>query len=302
MRIGVIYGGISSEREVSIKTAEEIIKNLKHDVVELRIDKKEDLFKIKDLNVDFVYIALHGKFGEDGSVQAILDSMDIAYSGSGLLTSAICMDKDICKRIISSYGINTAKWITVRKGEKLKEYPSYLGSKLIVKPNSGGSSIGINFVTNFDELNRALDEVFKIDDEALIEEVIEGIEVSVPIIDSKVYPVVKIEALKSTFFDYASKYEDGGAREFVYEFEKDIQEKLQEYTKKAYYAVKAKGFCRIDYLIRGKEVFLIEINTLPGMTKASLLPKSLAYSGYSYADTIELLIKSSMGGNDEKNI
>lgn len=130
MRICIIYAGISTEREISIKTAEQIMKSLdkdKYDICELKIDKTEDIFKIKDMNVDLAFIALHGKFGEDGRVQAILEAMNIRYTGPGVLASGICMDKDIAKRVLSTYGIRTAKWWTIRKGEEFtypKEYES----------------------------------------------------------------------------------------------------------------------------------------------------------------------------------
>ena len=123
MKIGVIRGGISSEREVSLKTGSEIINNLdksKYEVFDIVIDNKSDVAKkIDEIKPDFVYIALHGKFGEDGKVQAILESFDIPYSGPGVMASALCMDKDITKRIISTYGIRTAKWMSIRKGENI---------------------------------------------------------------------------------------------------------------------------------------------------------------------------------------
>lgn len=295
MKICVIYGGISTEREVSIKTGMEIIKELdksKYEVSELRIDKKEDILKIKDMNIDFAYIALHGSFGEDGSVQTILDTMSIPYSGPGALTSAICMDKEIAKRLVESYSVRTAKYVVIRKGEKF-DFPKYLGEKVIVKPNSGGSSIGISFATNLSELKSSLKEIFKIDTEALVEEIIEGIEISVPIIDGKVYSPVRIDALKSTFFDYNSKYDKDGANEYVYFFEDKIQQEINDFTKKIYYGIKCKGYARIDYIIKDDKAYMIEINTLPGMTSTSLLPKSLAYSGYTYSQTLDLLIEAS---------
>lgn len=295
MRVCVIYGGISTEREVSIKTGTEIIKELdrnKYEVLELRIDKKEDILKLKDMNVDFVYIALHGSFGEDGSVQSILDTMGIAYSGPKALTSAICMDKEISKRLVESYGIRTAKYELIRKGEQIS-FPKHLGNEVIVKPNSGGSSIGINFAKNLEELEKALEKVFEIDNEALIEEVIRGIEISVPIIDGKVYAPVRIDALKSTFFDYNSKYDKDGANEYVYFFEDKVQKEINEFTEKIYHAIKCKGYARIDYLIKDNKAYMIEINTLPGMTSTSLLPKSLAYAGYTYSQILDLLIEVS---------
>lgn len=296
MRICIIYAGISTEREISIKTAEQIMKSLdkdKYDICELKIDKTEDIFKIKDMNVDLAFIALHGKFGEDGRVQAILEAMNIRYTGPGVLASGICMDKDIAKRVLSTYGIRTAKWWTIRKGEEFiypKEY-----EKLIVKPNSGGSSIGVHFISNQQELDEALKDIFTMDDEAIMEEVIEGDEVSVPIIDGVTYPPIKIEALKGTYFDYTSKYSDGGAREYVTKFSDNLEKELKEFTEKAYYAAKCKGYSRVDFLVRDDKAYFMEVNTLPGMTATSLLPKSLASVGIGYRETLELLIKASLG-------
>jgi len=296
MRICIIYAGISTEREISIKTAEQIMKSLdkdKYDICELKIDKTEDIFKIKDMNVDLAFIALHGKFGEDGRVQAILEAMNIRYTGPGVLASGICMDKDIAKRVLSTYGIRTAKWWTIRKGEEFiypKEY-----EKLIVKPNSGGSSIGVHFISNQQELDEALKDIFTMDDEAIMEEVIEGDEVSVPIIDGVAYPPIKIEALKGTYFDYTSKYSDGGAREYVTKFSDNLEKELKEFTEKAYYAAKCKGYSRVDFLVRDDKAYFMEVNTLPGMTATSLLPKSLASVGIGYRETLELLIKASLG-------
>ncbi len=298
MKIGVIRGGISSEREVSLKTGSEIINNLdksKYEVFDIVIDNKSDVAKkIDEIKPDFVYIALHGKFGEDGKVQAILESFDIPYSGPGVMASALCMDKDITKRIISTYGIRTAKWMSIRKGENIswKEVQK-LGNRVILKPNYGGSSLGVFFVENEEEYKIAIEEIFKMDKEIVIEEILSGTEISVPIIDGVVYPTLLIEALAGTYFDYVSKYQDGGARETVVEFDKELQDEINEFTKRAYYATKCEGFSRIDYMIVDNKPYLIEINTLPGMTAASLLPKSLASKGYSYAQALDLLIEVS---------
>ena len=144
------------------------------------------------------------------------------------------------------------------------------------------------------ELELALKKVYETDNEALVEEVLNGIEISVPIISGKVYPPVRIDSLKSTYFDYNSKYDKDGANEYVYFFEEELQNEINEFTKKAYYATKCKGFARIDYIIQDNKAYLIEINTLPGMTKTSLLPKSLAHLGYTYSKTLDLLIEASI--------
>lgn len=301
LRIGVIRGGVSTEREVSLKTGKEIVENLnkeKYEVFDIVIDSESEVFeKVKDLNLDFVYIALHGVFGEDGRIQAILQSLGIAYSGSGVMTSAVCMDKEMTKRIIASYGVRVAKGIGVRRGEKIdfETVKKELGDRVVVKPTNGGSSIGVSFVENQEELEKGLDLVFSMDREALIEEVLKGVEISVPVIDGVVFPTLKIEAVAGDYFDYESKYADGGAREFVFEFPKKIQDEINDFAAKSYYAMKCEGFSRIDFMVVNEETpYFMEVNTLPGMTAASLLPKSTASKGYNYSETLDLLIKSSM--------
>ena len=301
LRVGVIRGGISTEREVSLKTGNEIVNNLnrdKYEVFDIVIDSEREVFeKLKDLNLDFVYVALHGIFGEDGRIQSILESLGIRYSGSGVMTSAVCMDKEMTKRIVASYGVRVAKGMSLRKGESISfdTVREKLGNRVVVKPNSGGSSIGVSFVENQAELEKALEIVFDIDKEALIEETLKGVEISVPVIDGKVYPALKIEAVAGDYFDYESKYADGGAREFVYEFEREIQEEIDKFAADSYYAMKCEGFSRIDFMVvNGNIPYFMEVNTLPGMTAASLLPKSTASKGYDYSETLDLLIEASM--------
>lgn len=257
------------------------------------MEKAEDIFKLRDMNVDFVYIALHGIFGEDGRVQAILDSMNIPYSGCGVLSSAMSMDKNISKLIVKNSGVRVIDGISVRKGDKINFSDLNLGDKVILKPNSGGSSIGINFATNQEEFEKALNEIFLIDDEALVERIMKGIEISVPIIKGEVFPTILIEPLKDTFFDYKSKYENGGALEYVHEFEKELQNEIDDFTRKVYKSLKCKGYARVDYILVDNRAYFLEINTLPGMTKNSLLPKSTLSKGYSYTQTLDLLIEAS---------
>ena len=240
IRVGVIRGGVSTEREISLKTGSEIVANLnrdKYEVFDIVIDKENEVFeKVKDLNLDFAYIALHGVFGEDGRIQAILQSLGVAYSGPGVMSSAVCMDKEFSKRIVAGYGVRIAKWISVRRGEtaNFDEIKEKLGDEVVVKPNSGGSSIGVSFVSNQKELEAGLDLVFSMDKEALIEEVLTGVEISVPVIDGKVFPTIRIEALAGDYFDFESKYAKGGAKEYVYEFSEKVQNEINKFEKLKY--------------------------------------------------------------------
>lgn len=301
LKVGVVRGGFSTEREVSLKTGQEIINNLnkeKYDVVDIVLEDKNKIFEqLKEEKLDFVYIALHGLFGEDGKIQSILETMNIAYSGPSVLTSAVCMDKEMTKRLVSMYGVTVAKGVSIKFDEKAnyEKISEKLGKKFIVKPNSGGSSIGVSFVENQSELEEALKLVFSMDKEALIEEVLVGEEISVPVIGGKVFPTLKIEALAGKYFDYKSKYNIGGAREYVYEYEESVQSVINDFAQKCYCATKCAGFARIDFMIvDGKKPYFMEVNTLPGMTSASLLPKSTLHVGYSYSETLDLLIEESL--------
>lgn len=299
-RILVIMGGTSTEREISLKTGEQIYNNLdreKYIVSKLLINENKDIFKILDMKeqIDFVYIALHGAFGEDGSVQAILDTMGISYSGPSALTSSICMDKNICKKIVKDY-VTVIPGTTMKKDSLLEyEEAKIYGEKLVLKQVNGGSSLGLYIVDNKSDYDKAIIEIFKLSNEIVLEKYIKGIEISVPVIDSIVYPTVKITPLKSDTFDYESKYSDNGAIEEVYEFHKTLQDKINNMSKIIYDRVNCDAFCRIDYLIDDKEnVYMIEVNTLPGMTKASILPKSLLSKGIDYKSALDLLIESSI--------
>ena len=276
----------------------EVIKDrLKYTAFDIVTDIKEVYEKIKDLNLDFAYIALHGVFGEDGRIQAILQSFGIAYSGPGVMSSAVCMDKEFSKRIVSEYGVRIAKWKSVRVGETVdfETVKKELGDHLIVKPNNGGSSIGVSFVETEEELKKGLELVFGMDKEALIEEVLHGVEISVPVIGGKVFPTIRIEALAGDYFDYESKYAKGGAKEYVFEFPEKVQAEINKFAQDSYYGLKCEGFARIDFMVVNEETpYFMEVNTSPGMTAASLLPKSTASKGYSYSETLDLLIESSL--------
>ena len=300
LKVGVIRGGVSTEREVSMNTGNEIIKYLnrnKYEVFDVVINSEREVFeKLENLNLDFVYIALHGMFGEDGRIQAILESLGIAYSGPGVMSSALCMDKELTKKIVETYGVRTAKGVAIRSGEEynFQEIKEKLGTRIIVKPNSGGSSIGVSFVETEEEFKKALELVYTMDKTALVEEVLPGIEISVPVINGKVFPTLKIEAVAGEYFDYESKYADGGAREFVFEFPEEIQKEIDKFAYDSYYALKCEGFARVDFMVVGDKPYFMEMNTLPGMTAASLLPKSTASKGYDYVETLDLLIDSSI--------
>ncbi|TDT60935.1 D-alanine--D-alanine ligase [Fonticella tunisiensis] len=296
MKIGVIMGGISSEREVSLNTGMEILNNLdktKYSVVPVVIDDKKDLME-KTEGVDFAFIALHGHFGEDGTVQGVLETLNIPYTGCGILSSAICMDKDMTKRILRMNGINTADWIMVRNADEI-DYDAIekLGYPVVVKPNSGGSSVATTIVSSREKIKESVIEALKYDREVMIEQYIKGDEITCPILDGKMLPVLAIKP-KSSFFDYTSKYTDGGADEFVVELEETLHKKVENMAVKCYELLKCSVYSRVDMIVKDGEPYVLEVNTLPGMTKNSLFPKSAKAAGISFARLLDLIIEYSL--------
>ncbi|WP_073026437.1 D-alanine--D-alanine ligase [Lutispora thermophila] len=296
MRIGVIMGGISSEREVSLNTGREIASNLdknKYEVIPIVIDKKEDIIE-KTKDIDFAFIALHGKFGEDGIVQAVLETLNIPYSGCNPLASGICMDKSITKSILKTAGVNIAEWIVVSSIDELDYQKIYdMGYPVVVKPNSGGSSVATFIITDEEGISEAVIEALKWDDEVMIEKYIRGEEITCCILDGNILPIISIKP-KSCFFDYTSKYADGGADEIIIELDSPIKEKVEETVIKCWKYLKCSVYARVDMIIGEDEIYVLEINTLPGLTKNSLFPKSAMAYGLSFSSLLDRIIELSI--------
>ncbi|QAA34606.1 D-alanine--D-alanine ligase [Clostridium manihotivorum] len=296
MRVGVIMGGISSEREVSLNSGQSILANLdknKYEIIPVVIDSKEDLFtKVKD--IDFALLALHGKFGEDGTVQAVLQTMGIPYSGCDTLSSAVCMDKDMTKKVLKSRDIRTAPWFNVSSVEEI-DYNriEQLGYPVVVKPNNGGSSVATFVVKEKSEIEAAVIEALKWDKEVMIEKYIKGDEITCPILDDEMFPILAIKP-KSSFFDYTSKYSDGGADEFVVELEPSLHKQVEEMAIATYKALKCSVYARVDMIVKDGIPYILEVNTLPGMTKNSLFPKSAAGKNISFSGLLDRIIEISL--------
>lgn len=297
MKVGIIMGGISSEREVSLNSGKSIINYMdknKYEIVPIVIDKKNDVFE-KVKNIDFAFIALHGKFGEDGIIQSVFETMDIPYSGCSPLTSGICMDKDISKKLLCSANINTAKWICIRSIEDIDyDYLENMGYPVVVKPNSGGSSVATTIIKKSEDIEEAARLAFNYDKEVMIEKYIEGDEITCCILDGTALPILAIKPNKGSFFDYTSKYADGGSEEIVVEFEKPLQSKIEEISLKCWELFKCKGYVRVDMILKDKVPYVLELNTLPGLTKNSLFPKSANGVNISFTELLDKIIQCSM--------
>lgn len=298
MRIGVIMGGVSTEREISLKSGEQVIKNLNkenyEDIIPIIINSKDEVIeKVKE--IDFAFLALHGRFGEDGTIQGVLETMGIPYSGCGVLCSAICMNKALTKRIVSTIRVPTAPWFTVKSiddinYEKINEfkYPVF------IKPNNGGSSVATFLVKNKEEVENSIREGLKHDKEIIIEKYISGYEITSFILNGEVFPTVVIKANKGEFFDYTSKYNESGASEEIIFLEAELQKKVDEISKSVWNVLGCKSYARVDMIVSNNIPYMLEVNTLPGMTKSSLIPKSANARGLSFSELLDKIIEYSL--------
>ncbi|KOS63142.1 D-alanine--D-alanine ligase [Lysinibacillus agricola] len=298
MKVGVIMGGVSSEKQVSIMTGEEMIAHLdkgKYEAVAIKLNENNtaELFeKVKD--IDIALLALHGKFGEDGTIQGVLETMGVPYTGSGILSSSICMDKNVSKKILRYEDIETPDWLHFSNGEELQlEDLDKMGYPLVVKPNSGGSSVGVKIVYDKDALLTSVAEVFKWDSEIIIEKYIKGEEITCSILNGELLPIISIRHT-AQFFDYKAKYEDAATIEEIIELPPAVHERVAEAAKGCYKALKCSVYARIDMMLKDGIPYVMEVNTLPGMTKNSLLPKSASSAGMSYTQLLDKIIETSL--------
>ncbi|MCA6085483.1 D-alanine--D-alanine ligase [Candidatus Endomicrobiellum agilis] len=293
-RIGVLYGGLSSEREISIKSGTAVLNALKKLKLNVcGIDVNRDVAeKIKKEKIDIAYIALHGQMGEDGTIQGMLEILGIPYTGCGVFSSAASMDKDISKRIFRCAGILTPEWKTLKKFEAVPEIKKY---PVVVKPVSQGSTIGVVIVEKVSQFVDALNEVFKYGDEILIEQFIKGKEITVGVLNGKALPVIEIVP-KGKFYDFKSKYQKGGSQHII---PAGISEKsyktAQDVSEKVYKIFKCRAICRVDMIVSEDDrVWVLENNTIPGMTETSLVPDEGRTVGYSFETLVLKILESAL--------
>ena len=290
-KIAVLFGGNSDEKEVSLHTGLGVIEAIKkdYDIISINMGSNyTDLHK-KLIDVDVVFIALHGGYGEDGTLQKYLDKHSIKYTGSGPLASSIAMDKNKTKIIAQKHNVPVIEWEMVNKN--LKSISTKLEFPIIIKPNDGGSTIGIYYVKNINEFNSSVSSAFSYSDNLMIEKYIEGREISVPVLDNQILPLIEI--LPSGFiYDYDSKYKENGSKYIIPAKINDILVRsISEAALSVYKAIGCRHYARVDFLLKGNEFFLLEINTLPGLTSTSLVPKSANHVGLSYRKLVKSIIK-----------
>lgn len=288
-KIGVLMGGLSAEREISLRTGHAILEALQAaGYTAVGIDAGLDLpAQICKEQLDVAFIALHGRGGEDGSVQGLLEIMQIPYTGSGILASALALDKVMTKEFLVFHEIRTPEFDVYRRGEEVedvvqrcKDYP------VIVKPAREGSTIGVTIAENSDQLRTGLVEACQYDDLILVEEFIRGRETTVSVLDGKALPVIEIVP-KSGFYDYESKY-TAGQTEYLLpaEFPTETYRSMQRVAEKVCRIVGCRGAARVDFMVRDNDFLCLEVNTIPGMTATSLLPKAAAEDGIDFTELV----------------
>lgn len=310
LTIALLAGGISSEREISLQSGDQVHEALdkkKFDVI--RYDPKTDLNRLvaEAPNIDAALIILHGPYGEDGTVQGLLDLLDIPYQGSGVLGSAIAMNKLVSKHLYERFGLPVPPYIVIQHNNAIdpEEYFERLGMPLVVKPVKGGSSVGISIVKSKESLKNAVDEAFTHDDTVLIESYIDGIELTGGVIGNKnleALPIIEIIPDKEhEFFDYEAKYTAGITREICpARIDEDLTVKAQTYAKMAHSSLFCKGYSRTDMILKKREIYIIETNTIPGMTATSLLPLAAGAAGIGFSQLLDRLIELSIEEHKSK--
>lgn len=297
-KIAVLSGGLSSEAEVSRRSGKgcyEALKRLGYTNVELIEVDTNIAQKLKEGNYDYAYNALHGKYGEDGCIQGILETLQIPYTGCGVMASAVCMNKEYTKRILSTCpDIPLIKSAFVKKGEDVKEKTKDLKYPLITKPVSEGSSFGMTKVNTPDELEKAYQDAIKYNDDVLIEEYLVGICATVGILEGEdgLFATEILELRpKNEWYDYEAKYTKG-MTEFILpaELSEEMTKQVKEIAIKAFDIAGCKGVSRVDFLIVNNIPYVLEINTSPGMTETSDLPAQANAMGINYDNLVQIIL------------
>ena len=303
-KIAVLCGGMSSEAEVSMRSGKgcyEALKRLGFTNAEMVVVDKDIALKLKNGNYDYAFNALHGKYGEDGCVQGLLEILKIPYTGCGVMSSSICMNKEYTKRILSTCpDIPMAKSAFVRKGEDVFEKTKGLTFPLFTKPVCEGSSFGMTKVDKKEDLKAAYELALKYNNDVLVEEFIDGFFVTVGVLekDGKAFATEILEIRpKTEWYDFEAKYTKGMS-DFIVpaRLNEDVTKKVKEIAVKAFETAGCRGVSRIDFMMKDNIPYLLEINTSPGMTEISDLPAQSAAMNISY-DELVLLILNSAGLN-----
>lgn len=284
MRIAVFMGGTSSEREISLKTGEAILKSLLkqgYDAYKVDLTKENLVTAFLENDYDLAYLALHGEFGEDGRIQGLLDMLGKKYTGSKSAPSAVAMDKVLTKMIADEVGILIPK--TYRSVEEIDSFP------VIVKPALEGSSVGLYICKDLDQAKKAVEELAG--KKIIIEEFIKGEELTAGILNGEMLGVIRIKP-KSGVYDYSSKY-TAGMTEYEYpaQIDSDIYQRVMEAAQKIHEELGLDGISRSDFMLKDGKAYFLEVNTCPGMTETSLIPKVATLKNYTFDDLTRIMVE-----------
>lgn len=312
-KIAVLCGGRSRERDISLRSGENVYRAIKRLGLEpVKIDVAEDCpAQLINAGVDLAYIALHGKYGEDGCIQGMLESMGIPYTGSGVLASAIGMNKVTTKRILLAEQIATPAFLLIRRGEEresCRQAEEAIGFPLVVKPVEEGSSISISIVRDRASLLAKVREVLQLYRSVFVEKYVAGVEVTTGILEEEgrpvALPVLELVPVNE-FYDYDAKY-TAGKTEFILpaNLDEKIYRDVQDLAVRVHNTVGCRGLSRVDAIVDGdNRIWTIEINTLPGMTETSDLPAQAAEAGIGFDDLVKKILLSGLPADmkDEEN-
>jgi D-alanine-D-alanine ligase len=302
VKVALLEGGRSLERAVSLRSGQrvaEALAELGHEVLELDLDA--DLVPMLEREgPDAVFIALHGIEGEDGTIQSLLDLMEIPYTGPRSLACRRCMDKDRSKQLFREHGVPTPDWVTYSAASirelgaaaTFKHSAERLGLPLVVKPDSQGSSLGVRIVTESGMLPDAVVSAFSYDDRVLLESWVNGRELAISILDDEPLPVVEAIPADGNAYDFEARYEIGGAR-FVCPAELDEagEQAVRGAALGAYRALGCSGFARVDLMLGGEGPSVLEVNAIPGLTETSLMPQAAEAAGIGFTDMVARILE-----------
>jgi len=306
-KLAVLAGGTSFEREISLHSSKEIVKYLdkeKYEVNIITVPKEKDTLWIKKLtefSPNLVINLLHGGDGENGSVSGLLNCLNIPSLGNGVLSGAVCMNKNICKSVLKMSGVPVCEDIFIKKDDNITDFEEKikeLGFPVIVKPNNGGGSIGISVTKNPEETKYAVENIIKnYRDDVLIEKFISGKEVTVVLVQknntAEVLPVLDIHP-NGGFYDYNAKYIDASAKIGFSTLPEFIRKMIEDIAKKVFKTFECRGFCYVDLIVKEEQVYFIEVNTIPGFTKHSIIVRTLQALNVDIGDFLDELIQNEL--------
>jgi D-alanine-D-alanine ligase len=294
LRVGVLMGGSSAEREVSLKTGRSICEALRrrgYTVVPIEVDASLP-HQIRNKKIMVAFLALHGPGGEDGTVQGMLEVMKMPYTGSGVSASAVGMDKGLTRVVLQAAGVSIPPGMTLYARMIPARPPANLGLPVVVKPCAQGSTIGVSIVRRLSQWKGALQEAYRYGEQAVVEKYIPGREVAVGVFGNQVFPGVEVIA-PGGFYDFTAKYGKASTRYVCpAPLSLKLERMLREQSLRAYQALGCRGAARVDFRIHTNgRPYILELNTIPGMTERSLLPMAAAKSGLTYDELVERILR-----------